>query len=93
MIKTQNIQKNIHDTVERSEHMVQVATKSNELNKNNAEKMRELKAHADILAETNHQVAESMKHLQDNVGEVRNITETIFSISSPIVGFSTSFPK
>lgn len=81
-VMTQNIQKNIHDTVERSEHMVQVATKSNELNKNNAEKMRELKAHADILAETNHQVAESMKHLQDNVGEVRNITETIFSISS-----------
>ena len=81
-VMTQNIQKNIQDTVARSEHMVGVANMSNELNKNNAEKMRELKAHADILAETNHQVAESMKHLQDNVGEVRNITETIFSISS-----------
>lgn len=62
--------------------MVEVAKLSNELNKTNAEKMRELKAHADVLAETNHQVAESMKHLQDNVGEARNITETIFSISS-----------
>ena len=81
-VMTQNIQDNIQETVARSEHMVDVANKSNELNKNNAEKMRELKAHADILAETNHQVAESMKHLQDNVGEVRNITETIFSISS-----------
>ena len=79
---TQSIQENLHETVNRSVHMVEVANRSNALNKNNAEKMRELKAHADILAETNHQVADSMKHLQDNVGEVRNITETIFSISS-----------
>lgn len=79
---TQSIQENLQETVNRSVHMVEVANKSNVLNKNNAEKMRELKAHADILADTNHQVAESMKHLQDNVGEVRNITETIFSISS-----------
>ena len=81
-VMTQNIQDNIQETVSRSMHMVEVAKLSNELNKTNAEKMRELKAHADVLAETNHQVAESMKHLQDNVGEARNITETIFSISS-----------
>ena len=81
-VMTQDIQDNIQETVSRSVHMVEVANLSNELNKNNAEKMRELKAHADILAETNHQVADSMKQLQDNVGEVRNITETIFSISS-----------
>ena len=79
---TQSIQENLQETVNRSMHMVEVANKSNELNKNNAEKMRELKEHADILAETNHQVADSMKLLQNNVGEVRNITETIFSISS-----------
>ena len=81
-VMTQDIQKNIEETVSRSVHMVEVANLSNELNKNNAEKMRELKAHADVLAETNHQVADSMKQLQNNVGEVRNITETIFSISS-----------
>ena len=81
-IMTQNIQSNIEDTVARAEHMVDVAKQSSELNKNNADMMKELKAHTDILAETNHHVAETMKALQDNVGEVRNITETIFSISS-----------
>lgn len=79
---TQNIQENIKNAVERSEHMVQIAKESSELNHNNAEKMKELKMHADVLADTNHQVAESMKMLQENVAEVRNITQTIFSISS-----------
>ena len=44
--------------------------------------MKELKNHADVLADTNHKVAQSMKMLQDNVGEVRNITQTIFAISN-----------
>ncbi len=79
---THNIQQNIEQTVERSERMVKMAGESSRLNKANAEKMKELKMHADVLADTNHQVSESMKHLQDNVGEVRNITQTIFSISS-----------
>ena len=79
---TQNIQSNIEATVARSEHMVEVAKQSSALNKNNADKMKELKEHADILAETNHHVAETMKALQANVGEVKNITDTIFSISS-----------
>ena len=81
-IMTQSIQQSIETTVNRSEHMVQVAKKSSELNKNNAEKMKELKGHADVLAETNQQVAQLMQMLQENVGEVRNITKTIFSISS-----------
>ncbi len=81
-VMTQSIQQNIENTVERSEHMVKLAHESNELNKNNAEKMKELKQHADVLASTNHQVAESMKILQENVGNVRNILNTIFAIST-----------
>ena len=81
-LMTQNIQQNIVDTSQLAEHMVQVADESSELNRKNAEKMKELKVHADILADTNNQVAASMKLLLDNVGEVRNITQTIFSISS-----------
>ena len=79
---TQSIQENIEHTVERADHMVRVAKESRELNEMNAERMRELKDHADVLAETNHQVAKSMKMLQENVGEVREITKTIFAISS-----------
>lgn len=81
-IMTQSIQENIEHTVERSEHMVYVAEGSRELNQSNAEKMRELKQHADVLAETNRQVTDLMRQLQDNVGEVKNITKTILSISS-----------
>ena len=81
-VMTQNIQQNIEQTVELSEHMVKVAEESSRLNKDNAQKMKELKTHADVLADTNHQVAESMKILQENVGEARNITQTIFEISS-----------
>lgn len=79
---TQNIQQNIEDTVERSERMVRIAQESSELNRVNAQKVQELKNHADILAHTNQQVAQSMNMLQENVDEVRDITKTIFSISS-----------
>ena len=79
---TQDIQQSIEDTVERSERMVRVAEKSGELNRMNAEKMEELKRHADILARTNHQVAKLMEQLQENVGDVRTITKTIFAISN-----------
>ena len=79
---TQSIQENIENTVERSERMVRVAKKSGELNQMNAQKMEELKKHADILAETNKQVAELMEQLQENVADVRTITQTIFSISN-----------
>ena len=79
---TQSIQENIEDTVARSEHMVRLAEASSELNRDNAEKMKELKMHADVLANTNHQVAESMKTLQANVGDVKMILQTIFAISS-----------
>lgn len=79
---TQSIQQNIEDTVERAERMVRVAQESSELNQMNADKMRELKKHADILAQTNRQVSKLMEELQENVGDVRSITKTIFAISS-----------
>ena len=79
---TQDIQQNIEHTVERSEHMVHVAEQSRELNHGNAAKMRELKQHADVLASTNEQVVELMRQLQENVGDVKEITKTIFAISS-----------
>ena len=79
---TQSIQENIEETVKRAERMVRVAKESSELNQMNADKMRELKRHADVLAQTNQQVAQSMKLLQENVGGVREITKTIFAISS-----------
>lgn len=79
---TQSIQQNIESTVERAERMVKVAQQSSELNQMNADKMWELKNHADILADINQQVAQSMKLLQENVGDVREITKTIFAISS-----------
>ena len=79
---TQDIQQSIEDTVERSERMVRVARESGELNRMNAEKMEEWKKHADVLAQTNHQVAQLMEQLQENVGDVRTITKTIFAISN-----------
>lgn len=79
---TQNIQDNIEKTVDRSENMVQVAKRSSELNNNNMELMEQLKAHAEVLRTNNSQVAQSMKHLQENTADVKNITQTILQISS-----------
>lgn len=81
-IMTQNIQENIEKTVERSEHMVYVAKRSNEVNAQNMEMVKELKKQADVLAATNAQVADAMTQLRTNVGNVKNITKTIFDISS-----------
>ncbi len=79
---TQNIQDNLEKTVERSEHMVRVAERSNEVNAKNVEMVKELKRQADVLATTNTQVAQSMRQLRENVGSVKNITNTIVAISS-----------
>ncbi len=79
---TKNIQDNIEKTVDRSENMVQVAKKSSELNNNNMELMNQLKAHAEVLRTNNGQVAQSMRHLQENAADVKSITQTILQISS-----------
>ena len=79
---TQNIQEHLNQTMERVEAMVRVAERSNELNMQNAEKMKRLSAETQVLSDNNDAVAEAMKQLQQNVTNVKAITQTIFSISS-----------
>lgn len=81
-VMTQSIQENIEQTVARSEHMVQVAERSGQLNGENLEMMHQLREQGEVLKATNEQVIESMKKLQENVANVKNITQTILNISS-----------
>ena len=81
-VMTQNIQENIEKTVERAAQMVKVADTSKDINTKNVDIMTRLKEQSEILSETNGQVSDSMGKLQENVENVRNITKTIFSISS-----------
>ncbi len=81
-LMTQDIQNNLDQVVERAENMVETANESNELNKDSLEKIQRLRQEALVLIETNDAVAEAMKHLQHNVDNVKEITNTIFDISS-----------
>lgn len=79
---TQNIQELLKSVVEKSEIMLQTASESESLNKESLAKMHRLRDEALVLIETNDTVAESMKHLQQNVESVKEITNTIMDISS-----------
>ena len=79
---TQNIQESINVTIESSENMVRVAQQSNELNQQNLQMMGDLKHQSQVIAETNGDVAEAMKALQERTNAVKSIADTIFSISS-----------
>ena len=79
---TQNIQESIQVTIESSENMVRVAQMSNELNQQNLVLMGDLKQQSQVIAETNNDVAEAMKALQERTKAVKGIADTIFSISS-----------
>lgn len=79
---TQNIQEHLEQVVERAETMLQTANESEVLNKESLEKIHCLRDEALTLIETNDMVAESMKHLQQNVESVKEITNTIMDISS-----------
>ncbi|MBR6537747.1 MAG: hypothetical protein IKT67_11180 [Lachnospiraceae bacterium] len=79
---TQGIQDHLEQAVLRAEDMVKVAGRSNELNEESTEKMRRLRAEAESLQKTNDTVAVTMKQLQQNVINVKEITKTIFDISS-----------
>ena len=79
---THDIQEHLEDTVLRAEGMVKAANRSTELNEESVKKIQRLRAEADELTETNDAVALAMKHLQQNVENVRAITETIFAISN-----------
>ena len=79
---TQDIQNNLNQVVERAEEMVETAKESNELNQQSMEKIHQLREEALTLIQTNDAVATAMKHLQQNVEEVKEITNTILDISS-----------
>lgn len=79
---TQNIQDSIGLTLERSEKMVEVAKHSGELNEKSSAIMKDLKRQSEVIAETNSEVAASMKALQERTNAVKSIADTIFSISS-----------
>lgn len=79
---TQNIQESINITIESSETMVRVAQHSNELNQQNVQLMGDLKHQSQVIAETNSDVADAMKNLQERTKAVKGIADTIFSISS-----------
>ena len=79
---TQEIQDHLAASVERAEDMIRVAVQSNELNKTSTEKIRILRTEAKTLLRTNDMVAKEMELLQENVENVKEITKTIFDISS-----------
>lgn len=79
---TQNIQEHLEQVVQRAETMVATANESDALNKDSLEKIHRLREEALTLIQTNDTVAEAMKHLQQNVESVKEITNTIMDISS-----------
>ena len=79
---TQNIQDSIEETLKRSESMVDIAKQSGELNQNSLEIMEELQTQANTISDTNANVSQTMRMLQDRAESVRGIADTIFSISS-----------
>ena len=79
---TQSIQESLRVTIESSENMVRVAQQSNELNQQNLVLMGDLKQQSQVIADTNSDVAEAMKALQERTKAVKGIADTIFSISS-----------
>lgn len=79
---TQNIQDHLEEVVQRAEAMVETANESDALNQDSMEKIQQLRQEAASLIQTNDIVADAMKHLQQNVGSVKEITNTIMDISS-----------
>lgn len=81
-VMTQNIQDSIEVTLKRSENMVVVAKQSGELNEQSLQIMSDLKKQSEVISETNSEVADSMRELQERTEAVKTIANTIFSISN-----------
>lgn len=79
---TQNIQESIEQTLGSSEEMVRVAIHSGELNTKNVELMNNLQNQSSVIAQTNSEVADSMKELKACTEAVKTIADTISSIST-----------
>lgn len=81
-VMTQNIQKSIEETIQRSEFMVEIARKSIEINENSLDFMNTLNTHSQAIYETNSKVSSAMLELQKRTKEVKSIADTIFAISN-----------
>ena len=81
-VMTQNIQNSIEQTLSRTDDIVHIANRSSELNRDSSKYMDQLRQESEVLAKTNEAVSSSMKQLQQNVTNVKEITNTIFDISS-----------
>jgi len=80
-LMTQDIQQHLNEVLSRAEDMVETASHSNELNNESMKSIHRLREEAVTLIKTNDTVAVSMKQLQQNVENVKEITKTIFEIS------------
>lgn len=81
-VMTQNIQESIQTTLESSKEMVVAANELETMNRQSIETMNDLKQQSKVIADTNSNVAVSMKALQERTKDVKSIADTIFSISS-----------
>lgn len=79
---TQNIQDSIEQLLDTSQNMVQMASQSGDLNEQSLQIMNQLKMQSEVISETNSEVAQAMKKLQDCANAVKSIIDTIVSISS-----------
>lgn len=81
-IMTGNIQKSIEQTITTSGNILKDANQSEELNIKNKELMNTLKEHSATISSNNLKVSKSMDKLQESMGAVKNIINTIFEISN-----------
>ncbi len=79
---TQNIQESIEMTQQYSDNMVAAARRANALNEQSLQVMGDLKKQSELISLTNSEVADSMNQLQECTKAVKQIADTIFSISS-----------
>ena len=79
---TKRINQDIEETAENAKIMVEVATVSSKLLKDNMTVMDSIRKEAESINEINSKVAGSMENLQKRAKEVHQITEVIFSISN-----------
>ena len=79
---TNHINKDIEDTAEHAQVMVEAATVSAKLLSDNMVVIDSIRKDAETINATNSKVAASMEDLQEKAEEVQQITEVIFSISS-----------
>lgn len=79
---TKRINNDIEETAENAKIMVDAATISAKLLKENMAVISSIRSDAETINNTNSHVATSMEELQKKAQEVQQITEVIFSISS-----------